>query len=64
MGCRGRLAEACKRSKPVGEINTSRIVVNALHVEHWLNGAKVLEYDLDGDEVFFRNITIREWPSS
>ena len=39
-------APATKRSKPAGEINTSRILVNGTHVEHWLNGAKVLEYEL------------------
>lgn len=35
---------------PVGEYNTSRIKVENGHVEHWLNGDKLLEYDLWTDE--------------
>jgi hypothetical protein len=35
--------------RPVGEFNISRILVKGNHVEHWLNGAKVLEYELDSD---------------
>ena len=37
-----------KRLKPAGEFNESRIVVQGKHVEHWLNGAKIVEYELGG----------------
>lgn len=37
-------------TKPVGEWNQSRIVVKGKHVEHWLNGVKVVDTALDSPE--------------
>jgi hypothetical protein len=39
-----------KKLKPVGEFNQSRIVVKGNHIEHWLNGVKVVEFDRSGEE--------------
>jgi hypothetical protein len=38
-------------SKPVGEVNQSRVLVKGNHVEHWLNGVKVLDYECSSDAV-------------
>ena len=34
-----------KTLRPVGEWNVTKIVVKRPHVEHWLNGAKILEFE-------------------
>ncbi|MGD2216599.1 MAG: DUF1080 domain-containing protein [Gemmatimonadales bacterium] len=83
---------ADKRLRPVGTYNEARIVFRGTHGEHWLNGVKILEFELGdaafdsalaaskyqplegfaakrtghivlqdhGDDVWFRNIKIRE----
>ncbi|MFN5757035.1 MAG: DUF1080 domain-containing protein [Planctomycetia bacterium] len=45
----GLIAGAGKELKPVGEWNTGKIVVNGNHIEHWLNGRKVVETDIGTD---------------
>lgn len=82
--------------KPVGEFNQSRLIVNGGQVEHWLNGRKVVAYELGspdfkarvagskfaawpafaanpkghialqnhGDDVWYRNLKIRELPGT
>lgn len=37
-------------SRPAGSWNQSRIVVNGNRVEHWLNGERVVEYELGSPE--------------
>jgi hypothetical protein len=41
------LPAANRRIEPAGRFNHSRIVANGSTVEHWLNGTRVLQYELD-----------------
>ena len=50
--------------KPAGQWNDVRIVVRGTHVEHWLNGQKVVEYDL-GDHDWEQRLQaskFKQWP--
>lgn len=49
--------------KPVGEWNRTRIVAKGPHVEHWLNGVKLLEYELwsPGWEAKVKESKFGEW---
>lgn len=42
---------AQKKLKPVGEFNAAKIIFKDNHVEHWLNGAKIVEYTWGSDAV-------------
>ncbi len=52
-------------TRPVGEWNQARIVVVGPHVEHWLNGVKLLEYELWTPEWTAKVAAskFRAWPS-
>ncbi len=46
----GMHAPVNARVNPIDQWNSSRIIVNSTHVEHWLNGEKVVEYELWSDD--------------
>jgi len=58
------IAATHKTLKPVGEWNKARVVVKGSHVEHWLNGAKVVEYEWGSPELkdLIAASKFKEWP--
>jgi hypothetical protein len=51
-------------TRPVGEWNEARILREGNRVEHWLNGTKVVEYELGTDEwkAMVAETKFTEWP--
>jgi hypothetical protein len=45
------LAAADRPLKPAGEWNSSEVIVKGKHVEHYLNGKRILQYELDSPEL-------------
>jgi cytochrome c len=48
--CYDLYAPAKDFARPVGEWNQIRVVANGPKIEHWLNGTKVVEYELGSEE--------------
>ena len=42
---------ADKDIKPIGEWNSSKLIVNGNHVEEWLNGKKTVEFEMGSDDM-------------
>jgi hypothetical protein len=40
-----------KKVKPIGEFNETRIIKKGKHIEHWLNGVKVVEFEQGSDQL-------------
>lgn len=45
------IAPANKTLRPVGQYNKARVIVSDKHVEYWLNGTRILAYQLGSEEL-------------
>lgn len=61
--CYGLYGPGDKTLRPVGEYNTARLIVKDGHVQHWLNGEKIVEYVIGSDDWNERvaNSKFAEW---
>jgi hypothetical protein len=51
--------------KPIGQWNATRIVARGAHIEHWLNGVKLVEYELWSPdwEAKAKDSKFKDWPN-
>lgn len=51
-------------TRPVGEFNHARLIVDHGRVQHWMNGVKLLEYDLNSPDFKAKVAAskFRQWP--
>jgi hypothetical protein len=51
--------------KPGGQWNSTRLIVNGAHVEHWLNGQKMVQYELWSPdwEAKVKASKFKDWPN-
>ena len=45
------IAPQNKVLRPVGEYNEARVIAHGQHIEHWLNGVKVVKFDSESSEL-------------
>jgi hypothetical protein len=48
--CYDLYAPARDVTRPVGEWNHARLIVRGPHVEHWMNGEKIVEYEIGSED--------------
>ncbi len=53
-----------RKVNPVGEWNKARLLFKDNHVEHWLNGIKLLEYTWGSEEIkaLIKQSKFKDWP--
>jgi hypothetical protein len=59
------IAPSTQVCHPAGQWNSTRILARGAHLEHWLNGEKVVEYELWSPEwkALVANSKFKQWPS-
>lgn len=57
------IPSAEKKLNPAGEWNSIKLVYNNGHVEHWLNGLKVVEFE-EGSDDYKSRFAVSKWKDS